>query len=100
MAYIDHHKILPEFQHGFRKQCSSESQLLLTIHDFTISLDAGEQLDAVVLDFSKVFDKVPHKRLCMKLQHYGIHEPTLLWLENFLSDRTQHWMGAAELFYQ
>ena len=89
MVHLDRHKILSEFQHGFRKQRSCETQLLLTIHDFTTSLEAGEQLDAVVLDFSKAFDKVPHKRLCMKLEHYGIRGSALLWLENFLSDRTQ-----------
>ena len=35
MAHLDRHKILSEFQHGFRKQRSCETQLLLTIHDFT-----------------------------------------------------------------
>ena len=89
MVHLDRHKILSEFQHGFRKQRSCETQLLLTIHDFTTSLEEGEQLDVVVLDFSKAFDKVPHKHLCMKLEHYGIRGSTLLWLENFLSDRTQ-----------
>ena len=59
------------------------------MHDFTSSLKAGDQLDAIVLDFSKAFDRVPHKRLCMKLEHYGIRGPVLHWLENFLSDRTQ-----------
>ena len=59
------------------------------IHDFTSSLEAGNQLDAIVLDFSKAFDRVPHKYLCMKLEHYGIRGPALYWLENFLSDRTQ-----------
>ena len=53
MTHLDHHKILSEFQHDFRKQCSSETQLLLTIHDFTTSLEVGEQLNAVVLDFFK-----------------------------------------------
>ena len=47
--------------------------------NITTSLEAGEQLDAVVLDFSKAFDKVPHKRLCMKLEHYGIRGSALLY---------------------
>ena len=61
MAHLDCHKILSEFQHGFHKQRSCETQLLLTIHDFTSSLEAGNQLDAIVLDFSKAFHRVPHK---------------------------------------
>ena len=52
-------------------------------------LNVGDQLDAIVLDFSKAFDRVPHKCLCMKLEHYGMRGPALHWLENFLSDRTQ-----------
>ena len=69
MAHLDRHKILSEFQHGFRKQHSCESQLLLTVHDIITSLNAGDRLDAIVLDFSKVFDRVPHKCLCMKLEY-------------------------------
>ena len=43
----------------------------------------------VVLDFSKAFDKVPHKRLMTKLMNYGITGPTLKWIESFLVHRTQ-----------
>ncbi|KAH3781948.1 hypothetical protein DPMN_159857 [Dreissena polymorpha] len=28
------------------------------------SLDKGKQYDLAILDFSKAFDKVPHKRVC------------------------------------
>ena len=41
------------------------------------------------MDFAKVFDKVPHRRLLYKLKYYGIPENTLLWIQAFLSDRTQ-----------
>jgi hypothetical protein len=41
------------------------------------------------MDFAKAFDKVPHCRLLYKLQYHGIQETTLLWIEAFLSDRTQ-----------
>ena len=86
MVHLDRHRILSEFQHGFRKQRSCETQLLLTIHDFTTSLDSGNQMEAIVLDFSKAFDRVPHKRLCMKLEHYEIHGSALYCLKNFLRD--------------
>ena len=36
-----------------------------------------EQIDAVLLDFSKAFDKVPHQHLSMKLDHYGIQGRSL-----------------------
>ena len=40
---------------------------------------------AVLLDFSKAFDKVPHQRLLLKLQHCGIRGNLMRWIENFLS---------------
>ena len=87
--HLESNKILTNAQHGFRKQRSCESQLLLTINDFASTLDEGGQTDAILLDFSKAFDVVPHKRLLLKLHYYGIRGKTLAWVENFLSNRTQ-----------
>ena len=47
------------------------------------------QADAILLDFSKAFDKVPHYRLCEKLAFYGIRGPLLNWIRSFLTNRTQ-----------
>ena len=47
------------------------------------------QIDAVLLDFSKAFDKVSHERLALKLQYYGIRGNLLLWISSFLDHRTQ-----------
>ena len=43
----------------------------------------------ILLDFSKAFDKVPHQRLLMKLDYYGVRGQTLKWIQNFLMHRTQ-----------
>jgi hypothetical protein len=58
-------------QHGFRKRRSTETQLILSIDDLAKSLDVEEQMNCILLDFSKAFDRVMHSRLLMKLQHYG-----------------------------
>ncbi|KAI8482546.1 hypothetical protein Bbelb_396940 [Branchiostoma belcheri] len=79
----------PELKHGFRKGLSCETQLLVTTHDLAHGLDQNLQIDAVVLDFSKAFDTVPHQRLLSKLQYYGIKGHTLSWLKAFLTERTQ-----------
>ena len=42
-----------------------------------------------ILDFSKAFDTVPHRRLLGKLSTYGINGPILRWIEAFLVDRVQ-----------
>ena len=52
------------------------------------SYNSGVQTDVAILDFSKAFDTVPHDKLLGKLSAYGIHGPLLMWLSNFLSDRT------------
>ena len=47
-------------------------------------LTLGIKLSILFLDFSKVFDKVPHKHLLHKLNYYGIRDPYLEWIEQFL----------------
>ena len=41
---------------------------------FSIGLDRRHQVDAILLDFSKGFDKVPHQPLAVKLYHYGVRD--------------------------
>ena len=89
ITHLENHSILTDFQHGFRKRRSTETQLILTVQDLVSNLNAGEQTDAILLDFSKAFDKVPHNRLLLKLQHYGVRGNILAWIRDFLSDRTQ-----------
>ena len=87
--HFETHKVFTDAQHGFRKGRSCESQLALTVHDLAGELDAGGQTDAILLDFSKAFDRVPHQRLVLKLDYYGIRGSTLNWIGQFLSGRTQ-----------
>jgi len=50
------------------------------------SLVKGFHIELVLLitchlfDFSKTFDSVPHTRLLLKLEVYGIHGKALIWL--------------------
>jgi len=39
-------------------------------------MDDNHQVDAAILDFCKVFDKVAHPRLLYKLDYYEIMEET------------------------
>ena len=41
------------------------------------------------MDLPKAFDSVPHKRLLLKLNKYGIDGPLLLWFRHFLAKRQQ-----------
>ena len=43
----------------------------------------------LIMDISKAFDKVPHKRLNYKLNWYGIRGDTLEWITDFLSSSSR-----------
>lgn len=89
MSHFDDLHILSDAQHGFRKKRSCESQLILALQDLAKGIDAREQHDVILLDFSKAFDKVPHKRLLHKLEYYGVRNTVNKWISDFLSHRTQ-----------
>ena len=77
-------------QHGFRCWCSCETQLISSLQGITSQLRSGkDQVDVILLDFAKAFDKVPHQRLLYKLHYYGVRENTLLWTQAFLDQRKQ-----------
>ena len=69
--HLHKHNIILHFQHGFQLGLSCESQLIETVHDWITAIDNKTQIDAILLDFAKAFDKVPHKRLLSKI--------SLLW---------------------
>ena len=89
MDHYDSRHLLADQQHGFRSRRSCESQLLITVDSLAKSLDSGEQVDVILLDFSKAFDKVPHQRLLHKLDDYGVRGSTWNWVKDFLAKRTQ-----------
>ena len=86
MNHLDIQNILFAFQHGFRRNHSCESQLLSFFKDLG---SCTTQPDMLIMDFSKAFVKVPHKRINYKLSWYGIRGDTLGWISNFLSASSQ-----------
>ena len=89
MNFLESNNIPSDYQHGFLKKRSCETQLLVTAHDLAAGLDRHQQIDVILLDFSKAFDKVPHQRLATKLHHYGIRDQNLSWIKSFIAYRSQ-----------
>ena len=55
----------------------------------TRAVDKGTPVDLIYLDFSKAFDKVPHRRLISKVEGKGIKAKLAKWIKNWLENRTQ-----------
>jgi hypothetical protein len=87
--HLDRHNILSSTQHGFRKRHSCETQLLVTVDNILKHYDRKVQVDLVVLDFAKAFDKVCHSLLIHKLEELGVTGLSLKWIASFLANRTQ-----------
>ena len=79
------------FQHGYRKGHSCETQLLGFCQEIADSMDEGIEVDAIIVDLSKAFDKVDHDRLLEKMRKLPPQTDSRLyfWVENFLKGRTQ-----------
>ena len=67
---------------------SSTSNLLYCINDWTLSLQNRHHVTIIYIDFAEAFDTVSHNKLLYRLKCYGIGGNLLLWLRNFLKDRT------------
>ena len=73
MRQFDQNNILTVKQHSFRKRRSCVTQLVTTVQGIASQLQSGrDQVDVILLDFAKAFDKVPNSRLPYKLGYYGV----------------------------
>ena len=89
MNHLESLQLILDSQHGFRKGRSCLTNLLTLLENVSKSLDDGDDIDVVFLDFSKTFDKVPHARLIQNLESHGISGKVKTWIETWLSYRFQ-----------
>ena len=87
---LQRYAVLCDAQYGICRNRSCDTQLIITVNDFAECLSKGGQCNVLALDFSKVFDKVPHARLCQNLSHNAVCGSILSWFQAFLTDRTQY----------
>jgi len=82
--YLTSNNVLHRSQHGFMRGRSTCTNLLESINDWTLYLEAKNTTTAVAyIDFSKAFDTVSHNKLFHKLYCYGIRGDLLSWLQQF-----------------
>ena len=61
----------------------------MTNHELTKNINDKLTTDIAILDLAKAFDIMPHQRLLIKLEHYGIRTKTKDWISSFLTKRFQ-----------
>ena len=80
---------LYEGQHGFRPGYSCESQVITVCQDIADSLDNGDKIVALIVDFSKIFYLAPHGRLLTKIANSGMDSKAVIWIRELLLGRMQ-----------
>ena len=89
ILFLKSHNLIDKQQHGFLKHHSTATNLLDSLNDWTISLSAHHSTTIAHIDFQRAFDSVSHEKLLHKLASYGISGNLLLWIKNFLTNRSQ-----------
>lgn len=81
--------LLPASQFGFRPRHSTTLQLVRLVHDIAASLNDHKYVFTCFFDLAKAFDRVWHRGLLSKLDHFGVRGNALRWLTAYLTNRTQ-----------
>ena len=87
--HLNKYKLFKGSQHVFTKGSSCQTNILEFYEALSDKVDEGKAVDIVYLDFKKVFDKVPHRRLLAKLRACGVAGQVANWIANWLHDRKQ-----------
>ena len=86
--YLETHNKLSHTQCGFRKRRSTEDILTQIEHQIRSCLVNRKDTVSVFFDLQQAFDTVSHGHLLYKLAAAGIEGNMLLWIHEFLSERT------------
>ena len=89
MQYFESHNLLRCDQSAFRKKHSTTTALHRLVDDLLDNMNEGMVNAICFFDRRKCFDSIDHKLLILKLEKYGILDREMLWLTDYLYDRTQ-----------
>ena len=89
VEFLESNNLIKNSQHGFRSNKSCVTNLIDFYNRLLMVNDITKSLDIIFLDFQKAFDKVPHKKLLLKMEALGITGKIFNWIEDWLTNRRQ-----------
>ena len=86
--YLLANNLINKQQHGFLANKSTETNLLESVNDWTISIENKHSQTVAYIDFARAFDSVCHSKLLLKLNAYGVKGTMFKWIADFLTNRS------------
>ena len=83
--FLRSNSLISKDQFGFLARRSTDTQLLITLNEWTLLTDIRSKIDSVYIDFAKAFDSISHRKLLYKVECYGFTPR----LSSFLMNRSQ-----------
>lgn len=88
--FLTENNLLSEYQAGFRKGQSIKTAAVHVYDDLAKTIDRKGAAVLLLLDFSKAFDTIPHRKLCSKLEtQFYFNSSAVDLIESYLRERTQ-----------
>lgn len=86
--HLDDNDIIPEFQHGFRSERSTVTQLMNVTGKIKQGLQTRQSTGMILIDIEKAFDRVWHNGLLFKLIQIRTPQYLIKLISSFLSNRS------------
>lgn len=87
--FFEQFEIFYKLQFGFRSKYSTSLALIYLTDIITQSINNGDTVLGVLIDYRKAFDTVNHEILLNKLMKYGVRGLANKWIRDYLSNRLQ-----------
>ena len=81
--------IFSTFQCAFRKCSGTQDRLLAMVVNYNKALDQRNEYGALLTDFSKAFDYIPHDLIVAKLHAHSFSIESLKLINSYLTERKQ-----------
>ena len=88
-SFLERNSLLSNSQFGFRKRRSTKMAATLLCDSVRKGFENGLLVGCLFLDLSKAFDTMGHSIILEKLLLHDVCGPELVWVTNYLFNRTQ-----------